>query len=74
MPSRFIDELPEAVGIDVLPAGTLSATVSGSGHLGNGRAPLQAFCLYKTPAGELRAELAQAFETWLAEHPIPAGT
>ncbi len=51
----LIDELPEAVGLAALPAGTLTATLSGSGNLGRPDLPIQVLCLYKSPVGELRS-------------------
>jgi hypothetical protein len=51
----LLDQLPEAVGINQLPAGTLSATVTGSGNLGRPELPTRVLCMYKSPAGELRS-------------------
>jgi hypothetical protein len=51
----LVDQLPGAVGLDPLPAGTLTATVTGSGNLGRPDLPIQVLCLYKNPAGELRS-------------------
>jgi hypothetical protein len=51
----LLDELDEAVGVDQLPAGVLTATVGGSGDLGRPELPIQVLCMYKSPAGELRS-------------------
>jgi hypothetical protein len=51
----LLDELDEAVGVDQLPAGVLTATVGGSGDLGRPELQIQVLCMYKSPAGELRS-------------------
>ena len=51
----LVDQLPQAVGLYPLPAGTLTATVSGSGNLGRPDLPIRVLCLYKDPAGLLRS-------------------
>jgi len=53
----LVDQLPQAVGLNPLPAGTLTATVSGSGNLGRPDLPIQVLCLYKDPAGLLRSAI-----------------
>jgi hypothetical protein len=51
----LIDQLSEAVGIEQLPDGVLTASLSGSGDLGRPELPIGVLCLYKSPAGELRS-------------------
>jgi hypothetical protein len=51
----LIDELTEAKGVEQLPAGTTTATVTGTGDLGRPELPIQVLCLYKSPAGELQS-------------------
>ncbi len=51
----LIDQLPEAEGVAALPSGTFTATVSGSGHLGQAGHDLQVLCMFKNPEGELRS-------------------
>jgi len=50
----LVDQLPEAVGTSALPAGRLTATVTGGGNLGRHDLPLRAACLYRSD-GRLRA-------------------
>jgi hypothetical protein len=51
----LIDQLDEAVGIEQLPAGVLTASLTGSGDLGRPELPIGVLCLYKSPTGELRS-------------------
>jgi len=51
----LVDQLPQAVSLDPLPAGTLTATVSGGGDLGRPDLPIRVLCLYNDPAGRLRS-------------------
>jgi hypothetical protein len=53
----LIDKLEEAVGIDRLPAGELTAMAITDGNLGRPELPIQVLCLYKSPAGELRSAI-----------------
>jgi hypothetical protein len=53
--SILLDQLDEAVGIEQLPEGVLTASLSGSGDLGRPELPIGVLCLYKSPAGELRS-------------------
>jgi hypothetical protein len=59
----LIDELDAAVGTGQLPAGELTATVSGGGNLGRDDLPLRILCLYKSVVGELRSAALGAGET-----------
>jgi hypothetical protein len=59
----LIDQLGGAVGTDQLPAGELTATVTGSGDLGRSDLPLRAVCLYKDPAGALLSAVLSAGDT-----------
>jgi hypothetical protein len=44
----LIDQLPEAVGVESLPSGIFTATVSGSGDLGQSGQELQVLCMFKS--------------------------
>ncbi len=59
----LLDRLPEAVGVELLPAGTLTATVSGSGDLGRPELPIRVLCLYHDPAGRLRSAVLAVGES-----------
>jgi hypothetical protein len=47
----LIDELPQAVGVNYLPLGTLTATITGEGNIGGPSRPIFVTCLYKTTDG-----------------------
>lgn len=51
----LIDEMQQAVGIDQLPSGTLTATVSGEGDVGSPDQPIHVVCLYRGTDGSLRS-------------------
>ena len=51
----LVDELPEAVGIDQLPSGTLTATVSGEGDIGSPDQPIHVVCLFEGADGLLQS-------------------
>lgn len=51
----LIDQLPEAVGVAALPSGTFTASVRGSGHLGQAGQELQVLCMFNSLDGGLRS-------------------